>query len=438
MQVILRPSRSVGWFFSMFGQPASSPEAARKLRLEKQVRRDLHYLLERARLRRYADTVNVLSFYWLQTLRESYTPAHWPILQHELQRALESGASEVEIQAIRRASEWVRLAEPDDRLQAEKPDRIPAFTSQNLEPSIAATQVFLETLLNGWLPERILDRYGLRDASDWTAENAYEEAANCLEQILRTWTKVPDVGAVQALDLLQHREPSPREAILLWRRKRQASLESLVRVHVREAGTLDPKLREILNDVILYLLGTTAPAPAAEPGYAAAFSGLLGNNLPPEISQQVSRFPLPPDYLELSSLLIPVSSWPAPAALRSTLLTSDGRLWQARGVGHEAGSQPWIEYTAIGRSEVLPQPGGLLLRTPLGLWPEEVSPQLNQSLEFELYNHRWHMLRVEGSGTEAHVLYHAIQEPAGILKVEAREPRTHQAHSLERPWLRAS
>lgn len=416
------------------GAKPMSPEAAAELRRVKQVRHDIQALQDRTRQRTYPETGNVLAFYWLQTVRESYTPAHWSILKAEVDRIAQQSP------VLQMLSNWIRVSGPK-HTQAKpekKGDRIQPFTSREYEPPVSTSEAFLERLLNDWLPERILERYGVYDAADWTAENAYEETATCLEEILTRWTKVPNVRTIQALDRLQGRPPSLPEDVLLGRRKRQASLESLVRVPLRDAGVVDPKLREILDDVILYLLGTTAPAPTAEPGYARLIPTPLVSHVPPEIADQVASFPLPAAYTATNSLTIPLQAWPGSSSIRSTLVTPDGRLWQARSVGQEAGAQPWIEYAAIGRVDMLRQPDGPYLKAPLGLWPEEVNPQLNQSLEFEFYNHRWHMKLIEGSGTEAYVLYRAVAVPPGLQQVQPREPKKAAESPSLKSLLRAS
>jgi hypothetical protein len=430
------------------GPPAAE---AKRAEMEDQIQRDLKSLRERARGRSYPDTMNVLAFYWLMTVRETYTAEHWPILGKQARMEL-SGAgslSEEEARALGQAARWIDTTLPCSRKAVLRRNFVPPFTSGQYAPPDFISQAFLETLLNEWLRERVLEKYGRRlIPADWNSESAYEETALCLEEILKPLFIFPDVETVHAMDRLQGHRPTPIEDILQWRRRRQAGLESLLLVSLREANTIDPKQREILTDVVLYMLGVTGPPPEPEAGYAWLLPAPLGDSLPKDAAKQVAEFPLPRDYAGATTLLIPFEEWQVPGrsngslqplSIESTLLTPDGRIWQSHDLEQEAGSAPGILYCAAGKIDVVPTSRGLLLQVPIASCPTEINPKLIEEWDMALYHGRWHMERMEATHDGACVTYRRISEPAaGAVRAQKKpgaelacEPR--QARRWQRP-----
>ncbi|MBV8819946.1 MAG: hypothetical protein JO022_16400, partial [Acidobacteriaceae bacterium] len=227
--------------------PSPTPEQVRYAHIYKQVSQELQHLLNRARIRSYSDTMPVLSFYWLLTIRQRHSADHFALIEGEIDKLLANPyLSAPELQALQGCKQWVRsarFAEPRKRRPS-----LPAapFTSERYAPPEFATQAFLENLLNTWLPQSILETYGQRLVEDsWTNENAYAEAAFCLEEILRRRAVFPEIDVVRRFDKLQKRTPTSEEDLAMWRRRQQASLESLALVSGKDASCFDPKLREI-------------------------------------------------------------------------------------------------------------------------------------------------------------------------------------------------
>ena len=424
--------RGAPTLLDFFGPPRLSKPEIRLLEIEREVRRDVRALAERVRRRSYPDTMLVGVFYWLLTLREVYSEEHWPVLKREIERILGSGAglASPELPAFKRALEWIQLSGPTNQKSVRRNNLVPPFSSEHLAPPDFVAQAFLERVLNEWLPERLLEKYGTRVVSPgWTIESWYEEVATCLEEILRPMASFPDVETVQRLDKIRGLPPTPTDDILRWRRKRQATLESLVRVSLADAAAVDPKDREILNDIVLYLLGVTEPPPAAEPGYAWLFPGPLGANLPSDLAQQVCEYPLPAAYASSPSLFIPIKRWRLldplvdrihPLRIQSILLTPDGRIWESQQLEQDAGSPPGVMYRAIGKINVEPTAQGLFLRVPISSWPAEISPDLADRMSFDLYHRRWRMRRIEASADGVFAVYSPAPASARPAVVEPK------------------
>jgi hypothetical protein len=408
---------SNGWRALLeFLAPAPTIEEVRRSEIEKLVREDVRLLLERARSRSYPETINVLAFYWLMTIREKYTLEHWSVLKALVPRLRGPGNSlgYRETRAVEKAAEWIGSTGPSKQ-RGLRANLVASFTSAQLAPPGFVSQAFLEMLFHEWLPERILEKYGHHMVSgEWESEDWYEEIALCLEEILRPQLAFADIETVRDMDKLQNRRQTPVEQILEWRRRRQAGLESLVTVPLHDAGAIDPKQREILNDVILYLLGVTAPAPATAPGYAWFFPAPVGDSLPRDAAEQVSEFPLSPEYTCRSTLFVPFKRWAGlpqpedrlkPLSIHSLLLTPDGRVWEAHHLEQAAGTAAGVVYQAAGKIDVKPTAQGFVLRVPMVSWPEEIGAQFGREHDLELYGGRWHMKQFEVSVSGASLLY---------------------------------
>jgi hypothetical protein len=390
--------------------PAPSPEQIRWEEIRRQIAIDVDRLLERARNRAYPDTMSVLSFYWMLTVSSRYTAEHWTLLERRIGELLaDPSLSAGELESLGCAREWLgsaRFAEPRRRSAglAASP-----FTSERYAPPLRATQSFLEMLLNDWLPQSILERYGARVTEEnWGSENAYAEAAFCLEEILKRRAVFPELETIRRLDRLQKRAPTTAQDLRQWCLRQQAALEALVTAPTPDASLLDPKLREILADVILYLLGSTEAAPAPQAGHPWLFPVYAETDLPVDLAHRVSEFALPSNYSQVHTLFIPVANWPLaslwrdhPICIQSSILTPDGRVWDARSVAQEADNVPAIVYRAIGRLEVKPTSDGLVLTVPMGYFPGEVSARFAEMTELDLYNRRWRMGRIEGKIEES-------------------------------------
>src|SRR5690242_16018164 len=77
--------RGAPTLLDFLGPPRLSRREIRLLEVEKQVRGDVRALSDRVRRRNYPDTMLVGVFYWLLSLRETYSDEHWPVLTREIQ-----------------------------------------------------------------------------------------------------------------------------------------------------------------------------------------------------------------------------------------------------------------------------------------------------------------------------------------------------------------
>ncbi len=436
------PTISTEWLNHIEFTPRRWPREIRLEGVHKQVDADIRCLRDRARRRSFPDSLPVLAYYWLQTLRESRGPEHWAMLGQEIRNLLREpdAIAPAESQALEAADRWVGASEPRSARKARGAGLFVAFTSGHFAPPQFRSGAFLDTLLNRWLPAALAEKYADRTIpDDWTDSTANEEIAVCLEEILRPWASMPDIETAQALDKLQKRQPTPAEEILRWRRIRQASLESLVTTALPDASIADPKLREILNDVVLYLLGSLEPPPPAESGYAWLFPAPRGANLPADLAKQVCEFSLPQHYAGSTELFIPVT-WPEPRwgdrnqalSIQSTLLTPDGRIWEAHRLEQQAGCSPGIVYRSYGVVELFRTDDGLFLKAPIFAYPGEVDPGASQ--EFKLYGRRWHMHRIEASAEGGFTLYKSVPQsvPPSVLNPERTRSRREDSAAS---WL---
>ncbi len=291
------------------------------------VERDFDCLLQRMRQRLYPESMQVLTSYWLRTVRAgAYQAAEWRALDHLFQQAIADPRTLATpaVQSLATLREWIG--------QIRHIDRQPSLRSQ---PSFGpARQVssdslvpYLFRLLNEWLPVEVAH----------LLVNATEEGP--------TQSGIPVVVVARAVERLLLREHLSR-----------ATLESMLFPGLLSPRFFYPADSEILQDVVLFLLGQTgAPAPARMPAALLCVSPDAPLSLP--YSEAVSGAVLTAGSSGAEELHVSIPRAQALELLKtdhvrftSAVVTMDGQLWQADKL--QTGERDSIVYRPAGRLRI--------------------------------------------------------------------------------------
>jgi len=322
---------------------------------------DLEALLVRMRQRRYPETIPVLASYWLRTVdANGYGRRHWKKLNRLLKRALgEQLPDAPSRQAIVDIQTWIQqsafLTRRPSRRLPPRSERICATLDSDL------LQPYINRLLNEWLPV---------------------EAAS-----LPIDGGIPALAIGRALEGLLVREHlSPR------------ALEMLLQPEPFSPHYVYPADAEILQDVVLSLLGRTwAPPQSVMP--AALLCVASDSRLPANYGEAVRHAFLlaPPRGKELH---VPIAAAEAfeigkdePVRIGSVIVTMDGRWWEA--VCLESVEPHSVIYRPMGRLRIDYSGGQVRLRVP---WPEtgwNWSNSIPFPGIFEIFGREWHLSQWE-------------------------------------------
>src|SRR5215469_6267488 len=187
---------------------------------------DLEALLVRMRQRRYPETIPVLASYWLRTVYASgYGRRHWKKLNRLLKRALGDVPDAPSRQAIVDIQTWIQQTvfltrQPPQPKSLQSPQSEPIFATLSSD----LLQPYINRLLNEWLPV---------EAARFPIDGG-----------------IPAVAIGRALEALLARERlSPR------------ALEMLLQPELFSPHDVYPADAEVLQDVVLSLLGRTWASP---------------------------------------------------------------------------------------------------------------------------------------------------------------------------------
>ena len=365
------------------------------------VEEDLEALLVRMRQRLYPETIPVLASYWLKTVyARGYGRRPWKKLNRLLKRVLGGQLPDGPYrQAIGGIQTWIQqmvlLAGQPPRPKPPQSERICATLSSDLAAP------YINRLLNEWLPARLL-----------VNGNA---------------SALPRDGGIPALAI-----GIALEGLLVRERLSPRALEMLLQPGLISPQYVYPPDAEILQDVVLSLLGRTWAAP---PSAMPATLLCVGSN---------SR--LPADYMEAvhhaflvrqpggEEVHVPIA--PAQAVeiqkdqqvrIGSAIVTMDGRWWEAENL--QSGEQHLIVYRPVGRLQIEYSEGHARLRIP---WPET---RLNWSGgipfpdTFEIFGREWHLSQWEQDAEHAwlHLVVSRVLPvieivPAGDVRLRRLRP----------------
>jgi hypothetical protein len=337
------------------------------------VEEDLEDLLVRMRQRLYPETIPVLASYWLKTVYASgYGRRPWKKLNRLLTRVLggqlPDGPSR---QAIVDIQTWIQqmvlFAVQPPRPKPPQSERICATLGSDLAGP------YINRLLNEWLPARLL--------------------VNGNASTLPRDDGIPPLAIGIALEGLLVRERlSPR------------ALEMLLQPELISPHYVYPPDAEILQDVVLSLLGRTgAPPPSVMPAKLLYVGS--DSRLPADYREAVHRAFLvrQPGGEEVHVPIAPAQAVEIQkdqqVRIGSVIVTMDGRWWEAENL--QSGEQHLIVYRPVGRLRIEYSGGHARLRVP---WLET---RLNWSGgipfpgTFEIFGREWHLSQWEQDAEHA-------------------------------------
>jgi hypothetical protein len=182
------------------------------------------------------------------------------------------------------------------------------------------------------------------------------------------------------------------ERLLLREHLSRDTLEALILPELLSAEDAYPADLEILNDVVLWLLGrTAAPEPVLMP--ATLFCVAPDSHLPPNYREYLAGV-----FLKhrngRAELHVPIAPAWAQEILRkrivrvgSVIVTMDGRWWEAESV--DSGEQHSIVYRSAGRLRIDDSGDHIRLRVP---WPEKRlhwSGREHRDETFKIFGREW-------------------------------------------------
>ena len=331
---------------------------------------DLEALLTRMRQRSDPETIPVLASFWLKTVVASgYGYRRWKQVSRLLKRALaEQTLDDFSRQAIIDIQTWIQET---IILTGQPPQSLPPrLEGVRVILSFDRLAAYVGRLLNEWLPVEV--------ARLLVSDNA---------------SMFPQDGGMPVLAIGR-----ALEGLLLRERVSSGTLEMLLQPELLSPYGVYPADAEMLQDVILSLLGRTSALPPSV--------------MPATLLCVASDAPLPADYRETvrHAFLVPRSGTeevhvpiaPAQAleilkdeALRigSVIVTRDGRWWESENL--QRGEQNTVVYRPMGRLRLDYSANHLRLRVP---WPEA---RLNWSggIYFpgtlEIFGREWRVSRWE-------------------------------------------
>ena len=322
---------------------------------------DFEALLVRMRQRRYPETIPVLASYWLRTVYASgYGRRHWKKLNRLLKRALgEHLPDALSRQAIEDIQTWIQQS----ALLTRRPSRRPPPRSERICATLSSDllQPYINRLLNEWLPV---------------------EAA-----------RFPIGGGIPALAIGR-----ALEGLLVRERLSPRALETLLQPELFSPHDVYPADAEILQDVVLSLLGRTwAPPQSVTP--AALLCVAPDSKLPANYGEAVRHASLAaqPEGEELHVPIAPDEALEIgkddPVRIGSVIVTMDGRWWEA--VSHQDGEPYSVVYRPVGHLRIDYSEGHVRLRVPGPETRLSWSGSIPLPDTFEIFGREWHLSQWE-------------------------------------------
>jgi hypothetical protein len=290
------------------------------------VRRDFDCLLERMHQRLYPETMQVLNYYWLKTICvKRYRQSEWKALDHLLQQAWADRRLPTQaVQSIHDLREWIQQIHHKN---GQSSPRSRPSVEPTRQVSSEALVPYLFRFLNEWLPVEVA-RLLVAEPEEGSDESG-----------------IPTAVVATAIERLLLREHLSR-----------ATLESMLVPGLFTPRFIYPADWEILQDVVLYMLGrTAAPPPAKLP--AVLLCAAPDAALSQAYGEAVSAAILTAGFSGAEELHVPIPPAQARELMKtdhvrftSAVVTMDGRLWQADQLQH--GEQDCIVYRPVGRLRI--------------------------------------------------------------------------------------
>jgi hypothetical protein len=372
---------------------------------------DLEALLNRIRQRLYPETLPVLGFYWLKTVKASgYRRRQWKKLNRLLKRALgEQFLDAPSGQTIADIQTWVQqtvlVTGRPPRPKPPQPERIYRTLSSDL------LQPYINRLLHEWLPAEV--------AHLLTNGRVSSLPADCA---------VPPLVTGRALEGLLVRERlSPR------------ALEMLLQPDLLSPHYVYPSDAEILQDVILFLLGRISASPRSVMP-ATLLCVAPDSQLPANYAEGVHHAFLAQDLggVEVHVPIAPTHALEItedePVRIASVIVTMDGRWWEA--VRVQSGESRSVVYQPMGRLRLdyVADHVRLLvpcLETRLG-WPDDI----RFSGTLEIFGREWHLSHWEqdAEGAWLHLVVSRVLPMIEIVPAEDVRLRRLRPVGIDLAW----
>jgi hypothetical protein len=356
---------------------------------------DLEALLARIRQRLYPETLPVLGFYWLKTVRASgYRRRQWKKLNRLLKRALgEQLLDGPSRRAIGDIQTWIQqtvlVTGRPPRPKLPQPERIYRTLSSDL------LQAYINRLLHEWLPAEVAHLLTNGRASSLPPDDA-----------------VPPLVTGRALERLLIRERlSPR------------ALERLLEPELLSPHYIYPTDAEILQDVILFMLGrisasqrSVIPATllcvAPDSQLSANFGeGVHHAFLAQDSGGEEVHVPIAPaQSLEITK--------DEPARIVSVIVTMDGRWWEA--VRVQSGEPRSVVYQPMGRLRLDYVGDQVRLLVPCPDTRLSWTGDIRFSGTLEIFGREWHRSHWEqdAEGTWLHLVVSRVLPLTEIVPAE--------------------
>jgi hypothetical protein len=368
------------------------------------VEADLEALLARMRQRLDPETLPALGSYWFKTVSASgYGRRHWKKLNRLLQRTLGEQILDGPCrQAIVDIQTWIeQTALLHGQPPGPKPprsDRICATLSSDL------LQPYVNQLLNEWLPVEVSRLLVRRDGA------------------------LPPLIIGRAL-----------EGLLVGQRLSPRALEMLLQTELFSPRYVYPADAEILQDVILFLLGRISASPrSVMPAslICLAPDSLLQANYGEAVHH---AFLVPQSGGE--EVHVPIASAQALEILKgesvrigSVIVTMDGRWWDA--VRLQMGEPHSVVYRPMGRFRLDYVASQVRLRVSFPVNPLKSPSRISFPDRFEIFGREWHLSQWEQDSERAclHLGVSRVLPTGEIVPGSDARLRRWQPESVDMAW----
>lgn len=372
---------------------------------------DLDALLVRMSRRCYPETIPVLASYWLKTVYDSgRTRDWWKDLDSCVAHALKEETLGVPaVEALREIQAWIhQMGFHCDTARGDVPKRITPFRPDP-RPEYLASYVY--RLLNEWLWQEV----------SWLLVNERESfpAAD---------GGIPVLAVGKALERLLVRESlSP------------AGLEMLLQPQLLATRWTYPAEMEILQDVVLSLLGrTSSPGLPVMPAQLLAVAE--GSPFPADYADCVRRASLVHRYGK-EEIHVPIGAQSALELLKgarvrigSVVVTTDGRWWESENL--ESGGEHRVVYRPAGRLHIDYSSEHARLALPGADRQVSWAGTVRLPGPFELFGREWRVSSWELSGERAwlHLTFSRTLAVNALLPAPGSNVRRSRPAAVDIAW----
>jgi hypothetical protein len=371
------------------------------------VEEDFEALLTRIRQRNYPETTAVLADCWMKAVSGgSYGRRNWEELNRLLDAAVDGrGLDTCTREILLGMKNWIRNMRTGSRPSRGVPEQLhPARASLNSE----GISALIVRMLNEWMPVEV-------------ARLAVE--AN-------DWTMLEDDGRMIGIAI---------ERLLVREHLSANTLEQLLDPKVVSAEWIYPAHLEILQDVVLSLLGRTrGPRPAVLP--AALLCTSPNSQLPARYAEAV-RGAFVTQRAGHEEIHIPITPIQPtqfmrnkPVRIASIILTTDGRWWQSEHL--QCDDRICVVYRPGGRLRISYDADNAKVRVPLPDGRLRWSDRLYSADTLKFFGREWRVAKWEADDerTWLHLISSRVLPPSELLPTVRAGPWQLRPASVDMAW----